>query len=773
MDAEQSFGSLLKRYRRAAHMTQQALAEHAGYSSHYVSMLERGVRAPHPITVDALADALSLASPDRAALHAAQRPAREVTHSNGIDYLSALLVGRDEDSRRVLELFQQAGVRIVTLTGPGGVGKTALAQSLSAALAHFFVDGVAFMEFAAVQDADDIIPTLARGLALREMGGRSIHECLIAYLRKREMLLVLDSFERVVEGAVDVGNLVAACPHIKVLITSRVPLRLRMEREFRVQPLALPDAGRSQSLADLVECPSVGLFLQQARRTQPDLIIDDMRAGIIADICRRLDGLPLAIELAAARVAHLPLESLRDRLEHRLSILTGGMRDLPLRQQRMRDTIAWSYDLLTPEHQALLRRLAVFAPSWSLASAEEISGGEDSSARILDGVRALAESRLIIPVDDVPDEPRYRMLDTIREFATEQLTATGEVEEMRRRHASLNVRLGELAEPALQDWHQKAWYPRLEREHDNIAAALEWLLFIGDAEAALRLAGAIWRYWHRYGDIREGRRWLEASLARGQDAPMDVRVKALWGASWLAYHQGDYARGSMLSAEQLRLARELGDELNTRNALTVVGIGALAEKRYAEALLALQEALDVCVPLGNTWHRATSLLNLGAASLVVGDLARAQMLFEEAESLYEERGDDVFAARARQHLGYVLLRQGAYTDATLVFAHSLRALSDLGEPSGIADGLEAVAAVAAASAALGRAKQAAMLVAAALSLRERIGIAALPHIRAVWQPYVTRAEEQFGSADWAASCDAGAHLTVADAVTQAMTTACG
>jgi predicted ATPase/DNA-binding XRE family transcriptional regulator len=767
MDAEQSFGSLLKRYRRAAHLTQQALAEHAGYSSHYVSMLERGVRAPHPITVDTLADALSLASPDRAALHEAQRPAHEAAHANGMDYLlSASLVGRDEDSQRLLELFQQASVRIVTLTGPGGVGKTALAQSLSAALAHRFVDGVAFIEFAAVQDADDIIPTLARGLALREMGGRSIHERLVAYLRKREMLLVLDCFERVVEGAVNVGNLVAACPHITVLITSRVPLRLRMEREYRVQPLALPKADTSHTLADLAECPSVGLFVQQARLAQRDLVIDDTRADIIAAICRRLDGLPLAIELAAARVAHLPLESLRDRLEHRLSILTGGMRDLPIRQQRMRDTIAWSYDLLSPEHQALLRRLAIFTPSWSLAGAEEISGDEDSSARILDGLRALAESSLIIPLDDVPDDPRYRMLDTIREFALEQLAATGDAEEVRRRHASLYVRLGERAEPALQDWHQKAWYPRLEREHDNLAAALEWLLLIGDAEAALRLAGAMWRYWHRHGDIREGRRWLEASLARGQDAPMDVRVKALWGASWLAYHQGDYARGSTLSAEQLRLARELGDALNTRNALTVVGIGALAEKRYADALQALEEALDVCVPLGNIWHRATSLLNLGAASLAVGDLPRAKTLFEEAESLYEERGDDVFAARARQHLGYVLLCQGDFTDATLIFAHSLRALSDLGEPGGIADGLEAVAA---SSAARGRAKQAAMLVAAALSLRERIGIAALPHIRAVWQPYVTHAKEQLGPDGWAAACEAGAHLTMADAVTQAMT----
>ncbi len=769
MHDDQRFGALLKRYRRAAHLTQEALAERAGYSSHYVSMLERGVRPPRPLTVDALADALTLSASERAALHHAsssrQRPADVRPAIPALP--AAPLLGREDEIERVMRLLREEDARLVTLTGPGGVGKTSLAMTLAAFLAPFFADGVAVVDFSAVSDPGAILPTIARALAVRDMRGQPIRSRLIALLREREsLLLLLDCFEHVVEGAESVGELLAACSNVKCLITSRAPLRLRMERELRIQPLALPEQGDARSLDALITYPSVALFLRHARAANPNTALDGSHASDIAEICRRLDGLPLAIELAAARVAYLPLPTLRDRLRQSLRILTGGARDLPARQQRMRDTIAWSYDLLTAPRQALLRRLSVFAGSWSLDAAEEICCADTPTESVLDGLRALVESSLIFPVDRAMDEPRYRMLDTIQEFAAEQFAASDEAETIQLQHALYYVRLTEQAEGALQDRSQAVWYPHLEREHDNIRAALGWLLRqgSGEAELALRLAGALWRFWHRHGDIREGRQWLEVSLARAEDAPPRIRAKALWGASWLAYHLGDYQRGSALSAEHLAIARAMDDPLSVRNALTGVGIAALAEGSYADGLRALEEALDACAPLGNIWHRATSSLNLGAAALVTGDLDRAARLFADAANIYRERGDEVFTARAVQHLGYVSLLRGDYASARARFTETLQSLFTLGELAGVADGLEAVAAV---NAATSQTRQAGMLMGAASALRQRIGVAALPHIRAVWQPYVSGAEEALGVSQWTMACADGVSLTLGAAVAQA------
>ena len=764
MHEDQRFGALLKRYRRAAHLTQEALAGRAGYSSHYVSMLERGVRPPRPLTIDTLADALTLSAPDRQALHHASNLRRLEDARPGIPPLPAApLLGREDEIAQIVRLLRDEDARLVTLTGPGGVGKTSLARTVAATLAPTFADGVGVIDFSAVGDPGAILPTIARACGVREMRGQPIRSRLIALLRERESLLALDCFERVVEGAESVGDLLAACPRVRCLITTRVPLRLRIERELRIQPLALPEHEDARSLDALIQYPSVALFLRHVRAANPNIALDGSHTSDIVDICRRLDGLPLAIELAAARVAYLPLPTLRDRLRQSLHILTGGARDLPARQQRMRDTIAWSYDLLAEARQALLRRLSVFAGSWRLDAAEEICGADTPAESVLDGLRALAESSLIFPTDRATDEPRYRMLDTIQEFAAEQLTGSDEAETIRRRHALYYMRLAEQAEGALQDRSQAVWYPRLEREHDNIRAALGWLLGQGQHEAklALRLAGALWRFWHRHGDIREGRQWLEVSLARAEDAPPRIRAKALWGASWLAYHLGDYQRGSALSAEHLAIARAMDDPLSVRNALTGVGIAALAEGKYDDGLRALEEALDACAPLGNIWHRATSSLNLGAATLVTGDLARASQLFDDAATLYRERGDAVFTARAVQHLGYVALLRGDYAGAGARFTETLESLFTLGELTGVADGLEAVAA---AQAATGYVQQAGMLIGAASALRQRIGIAALPHIRAVWQPSVSGAEQTLGPEGWAAACADGAALTLEAAV---------
>lgn len=804
VDDEQAFGRRLKRYRREAHLTQEELAERAGYSSHYVSMMERGVRFPQPLTVAVLADALALAEMDRQALHAAATPRPHVAGSvQRVSPPPLPLIGREYDVACVVRLLHGDDndrdtvdtVHLLTLTGTGGVGKTSLARQVGSHLAAAFPDGTAFVDLSAVRAPDDVIPTMARALAVREMGGQSIRERLVACLREREMLLLLDSFERVVEAAAAVGDLLASCPRLTVLITSRVPLRLQAEHEFRVQPLVLPEPVYAQASSDLLRSPAVALFVRRARQVKPELALDDEKLALIADICRRLDGLPLAIELAAARVSHLSLPALHSRTQHRLELLTGGARDLPARQQRMRDTIAWSDDLLAPKDQALLRQLSVFAGGWSLAAAEDVAmvaerepsgdalaGGAGDT---LEGLRALVESSLIIPADDGAaaageEDPRYRMLDTIREYAAEQLVAAGELNVLRQRHGAYYVRLAERAEPALQDRDQRVWYPRLECEHDNLRAALDWLLRAGEVELALRLAGALWRFWQRHGDIREGRRWLEAALAaadaaqaqadgqeqeQGQQVPEHVRAKALWGASWLAYHQGDYARSRSLSTEHLALARQHGDALGIRNALTGLGMADLAERKPDEAARSLQAALDVCRPLGNIWQHATSVLNLGNATMLAGDLARAAALYEEAVALYRERGDAVFTARTQQHLGYVALLRGEYAQAATLFAYSLQALYELGEQPGIADGLEAAAAV---CAAMGIPRHAVRLLEAASALRERIGVAPLPYLRPIWQPFMMQAGALLTEGDRAAAQEEGRTLSLADAVASAL-----
>ena len=760
---ESSFGTLLKHFRRAAHLTQQELANRAGYSSHYVSMLERGVRPPQPLTVDLLADALALGSTERSALH-------EVLPSGPSgsgrrrkpESVGDRLVGREQDAAQLLALLQEDGVQLVTLTGPGGVGKTTLARYVAEQLTRVRRATATIVDLAAESDPEALFPTLLRALRPRRVAGESLRDDLIARLQLRDTVLVLDSFERVLAAAPSIADLVSQCPRLTLIITSRVALRIRAEHEFRAQPLALPPSKDRPFARNGMQYPAIALFVRRARLVQSEFTLSDGNTALVEDICRRLDGLPLAIELAAARLSHLPLVTLHDRLDHSLHILTARSGDLPARQQRMQDTIAWSYDLLPPSAQRLLRKLSVFAGNWSLDAAEAVCGSGAPADDVLDGMRTLVDNSLIVPMVRVEDEPRYRMLDTIREYAAGELVNGGEQDEMRRRHSRYFVHLGERAELGLQDKEQGRWYVLLERDHENIRAALACLLEYGDAESALQLAGAVWRYWQRHGDIREGRRWLDEALAAAPNAPPDVRTKALWGASWLAYHAGDYARSRTLSTEHLALARASGDALSTRNALTGLGMVALAEGQYGEARIELQQALDACEPLGTIWHLPTSFLNLGNATMLTGDLDGASSFFEQALALYRERGDDVFTARAMQHLGYIALLRGNVARAGELFERSLHALFELNEKSGIADGLEAVAAVRAAT---GRMREVAHLVEAAAILRDEMGVPVFPFLRTVWEPFIERARLAVGEEAWDADRARGRAQHLAEVVT--------
>ncbi len=760
-EEETAFGRLLKQYRRSAHLTQETLAERVGYSPDYISMLERGVRIPAPATVDALVRALDLNSEDGVNLVAAAKDQHKaVPIASQLSIQRGPLIGREQETALILSLLQQPHVRLLTLTGPGGVGKTRLAEQIAAALSSSFSDGVIPIDLAMVNDPTRVASAIAQTLELREASGERIQERLLGYLRRKEMLLLLDTFERVLDAASFIADLLARCPHLKLLVTSRAPLRLREEQEFQLQPLMFPASTAKLSTDDLLQFSAVALFVQRTRLVKPDFKNDNESLKIIAGICRQLDGLPLAIELAAARVKHLSLSELRDQSMYRLEILTGGPRDVPERQQRMSDTIAWSYQLLAPTEQRIFRQLSVFVRSWSLQAAQSICSAGVTPATLLDTLRVLVDNSLV-----TLSEARYRMLDTIREFAQEQLSLSGEAAAMQQRHAEYFLRLAQQAAPALEGGQLSEWHRQLELEEENIRAALHWLMENNEMEFALHLAGSIWRYWQRQGNLGEGRRWLEEGLAKGKDVSKEVRANALWGAIWLTYHQGDYVRANEESAEYLPLAREIGDRLHLRNALTGLGVTAVAQGRYDEGVAYLRESLEICRGVGKNWHLGTSLLNLGQTLMHLGDPQEAVLLLEEALAVYSELGNKAFVARTKGYLGYAALLRSDYSLAENYFRQSLQEFFDLHETMGIAEGLEGLAAVFAVT---DRAAQTARLAATAGVIRETIVAKALPLDQATFQAYLQEARQAIDPEAWRFAWNQGTTMPIGEAVALAL-----
>jgi predicted ATPase/DNA-binding XRE family transcriptional regulator len=503
------FGVLLRRYRLAAGLSQEELAERARLSVQAVSALERGVRrAPHRNTVTLIAEALGLSPADHAALETSVSRRRSlVTMSVRLDSATTnlplqptRLIGRDDELEVLRSLLRRLDVRLVTLTGAAGTGKTRLAVEVAAGLLDDFADGVFFVDLAPIRDATAVPSVIAQTLGLRETSEQPLPVSLMEALRGRQVLLVLDNCEQVVAVAPYVATLLAACPRLKLLATSREPLHLRWEQEFPVPPLALPDLTDLSSPDTLGDVPAVALFVRQAQAAKPDFTLSENNAHAVATICVRLDGLPLAIELAAARIHLLPPQALLARLTHRLQLLTGGAHDLPARQRTLRDTIAWSHELLSPPEQTLFRRLAAFAGGWTLEAAEVVCAGDGiEEAGVLELLEALVERSLVVAQDGV-EEMRYRLLETIREYALELLTAANEDDRARERHLAYFERLAVAAAPAME-WGPDGlvWLKRLERERDNLHAALSWAAAGGDVAAGQRMTAALWRYWWQRG----------------------------------------------------------------------------------------------------------------------------------------------------------------------------------------------------------------------------------------------------------------------------------
>jgi predicted ATPase/transcriptional regulator with XRE-family HTH domain/Tfp pilus assembly protein PilF len=836
MASYDSFGGWIKQRRSMLDLTQDELARQVGCSVETIYKLEADQRRPSKPMAERLAAVLAVPMADRAAFIHFSRTGvmleywrhTHLASANGVDAAPSQppptlpvplssFVGRTDEIEVIGALLRDPNVRLLTLTGAPGIGKTRLALQVAASMQAYFGDGVVFVALDSLSAPTLVLPQIASMLKTQDIGIQPSLVQVQAYLRDKHLLLVLDNFEHLLKAAPLVTELLAAVPQVTVLVTSRRALHVSGEYEYHIPPLAIPDLTQLPALAQLAQSPSVALFLTRAQAVKLGFALTRKNAYAIAAICERLDGVPLTIELAAAWMRVLSPAALLARLDSRLPLLTGGMQDLPPRQRTLRATLDWSYHLLSLDQQHVFTRISVFVGGFTLEAAEAVTRGSRGDERelgsneglplysmqhiTLDAIAALLDHSLVGHTMGVDDEPRFRMLAVIREYALEHLWASGEYETIHHSYADYYLTLAEAAEPELYGPNQRTGLARLEAEHDNFRAVLGWAIAQEHAALATRLSGALGRFWMQRGYLSEGRRWLTAVLALREQVPAAARAKALRGAAGIAWAQGDYTWATVLLEECLTIQRTARDQRAIATVLRNLGLVVMQQGDYARAQTLYKESLALLQELGDTLGIAGTLGNLGLVVMQQGDYARAQTLYREslvllqelgdtqgiagtlgnlglvawyqrdeqharayhAESLalFQELGDQRGVAFALSNIGMVELVWGNVTAAATLIQESLHLRHKLGDQEGIAMCLEGLALVAGVQ---GYAGRAAVLGGAAATLRETIGSALSPPERSFYERTIAVARDQFDALAWAAAWAEGQAMPLDQAI---------
>ena len=711
-----AFGRLLQEYRLRAGLTQETLAEVAGLGRRSIQGLERGENIPHRETLQRLILALALSPTDRDRLEATAQPSRrrrpadsyqpprllpgaypETTPRHNLPVEPTPLIGRANESVAIRDLLSHDHVRLVTLTGPPGIGKTSLGQRVLFEMLDRFPDGVILVSLATIRDAELVLPTVAHALDVHESVGRSLLDGLRTSLLGKKLLLMLDNFEQLIAAATVVADLLALTPGLKILVTSREVLRLRGEHSFLVPPLSLPDLRFPARPDDLLRSDAVRLFITRAKAAKSNFSLTSENAAAVAAICRTLDGIPLAIELAAARVRLLSPQAILPRLNSRLRLLTDGPRDLPAHQQTLRGAIDWSYELLDEAERLLFRRLAVFAGSFTIEAAESVCSGDGPvTSVVLDQLVHLVEKSLVV-VEYEEAMARYRMLETIREYAAERLVEATEEHEIQDRYADWLVTLTEQAESGLHGPDRLSWLERLEAEFDNLRAVLRTAVEFDQAERGLRIANALHWFWlERH--VTEGRAWLLALLATpSASKTTNVRAKALATAGALAGVQGEIGVARRLLDESIAIGSKFEDASAICLALLGMATVLRSQGEFAEARSRLEQSLALAHQSGDPWTVAHSLFLLAELTAGQGDYVAARPGFEDSLTQFRDVGDRWGIAHALRAVGSVAYGQGQYDLARLHFDESLTIGREIADPVLIAWSLWGIGVVAYAS----------------------------------------------------------------------------